>query len=72
MLAISSALLASLPRSLDLRNPEDEVAALRISYEILLDILDILFSAILEGERLTFNRLEEIRLRIIETLSDTE
>ncbi|RCI15231.1 hypothetical protein L249_6922 [Ophiocordyceps polyrhachis-furcata BCC 54312] len=30
------------------------------------------FSAILEGERLTFNRLEEIRLRTIETLSDAE
>ncbi|RCI10606.1 hypothetical protein L249_4261 [Ophiocordyceps polyrhachis-furcata BCC 54312] len=42
MLAISSALLALLPRSLDLRNPKDEVTALRISYEILLDILDML------------------------------
>ncbi|RCI14195.1 hypothetical protein L249_6019 [Ophiocordyceps polyrhachis-furcata BCC 54312] len=42
MLAIFSALLALLPRSLDLRNPEDEVTALRISYKILLDILDIL------------------------------
>ncbi|RCI17375.1 hypothetical protein L249_1695 [Ophiocordyceps polyrhachis-furcata BCC 54312] len=30
------------------------------------------FSAIPEGERLTFNRLEEIRLRTIETLSDAE
>ncbi|RCI12551.1 hypothetical protein L249_0832 [Ophiocordyceps polyrhachis-furcata BCC 54312] len=42
ILAIFLALLVSLPRLLDLRNPEDEVTALRISYEILLDILDML------------------------------
>ncbi|RCI14741.1 hypothetical protein L249_6683 [Ophiocordyceps polyrhachis-furcata BCC 54312] len=53
MLAISSALLALLPRSLDLCNPKDKVAAFRISYKILLDILDMLVN---EGDLTTSSK----------------
>ncbi|RCI14650.1 hypothetical protein L249_6958 [Ophiocordyceps polyrhachis-furcata BCC 54312] len=51
---------------------ETNILTASAARDLNLEYRPIQFSAILEGERLTFNRLEEIRLRIIETLSDAE